>query len=134
MHLTIDGRPVQAEPGDTIYMAAARSKIAIPSLCASSLLSPYGSCRLCLAEIEGMKGLHATCSLPARDGMVVTTENEQLAKHRRNLIELYLSERPERQDLHELSTLANRYGVARVRYPTGAQREAMREQVERRGG
>ncbi|HET7909147.1 MAG TPA: formate dehydrogenase subunit alpha [Nitrospira sp.] len=128
MHLTIDGRPVQAEPGDTIYMAAARSKIAIPSLCASSLLSPYGSCRLCLAEIEGMKGLHATCSLPARDGMVVTTENEQLAKHRRNLIELYLSERPERQDLHELSTLANRYGVARVRYPTGAQREAIRDE------
>ncbi|HET9960906.1 MAG TPA: 2Fe-2S iron-sulfur cluster-binding protein, partial [Nitrospiraceae bacterium] len=61
MNVTINGRSVQAKPDETVYVAATRSGIAIPSLCASMHLSPYGSCRLCLAEIHGMKGLHATC-------------------------------------------------------------------------
>jgi formate dehydrogenase major subunit len=125
MNVTINGRPVPAEPGETIYTAAARAGIAIPSLCASLHLSPYGSCRLCLAEIEGMKGLHATCSLPVRDGMIVTTESAQLARHRRNLIELYLSERPAGQPLQQLAELAERLEVGPVRYPQGAQRAAM---------
>jgi formate dehydrogenase major subunit len=128
MKLTIDGRSVQAEPGETISLAAARSGIAIPSLCASRLLSPYGSCRLCLAEIAGMTGFQATCSMLARDGMIVTTESEQLTKHRRNLLELYLSERPVGERLKDLSDLADRYGVTRVRYPIGAQREAIRDE------
>ena len=128
MNVTINGRSVQAKPDETVYVAATRSGIAIPSLCASRHLSPYGSCRLCLAEIDGMKGLHATCSMPVRDGMIVNTESEQLARHRRNLIELYLSERPEGEPLGELSDLANAYGVTRVRYPTGARRAAVRDE------
>src|SRR5215217_7674444 len=128
MNLTINGQPVQAEPGETIYAAATRVGIAIPSLCASVHLSPFGSCRLCLGHIEGLKALHATCSMPARDGMIVNTESAQLTKHRRNLIELYLSERPEGESLRELSDLANRYGVTRVRYPNGARRAAVRDE------
>src|SRR5688572_28809046 len=92
MRITINDRTVQAESGDTIYVAAVRGGIRIPSLCASTHLSPYGSCRLCLSEIAGMAGLHATCSMPVRDGMIVRTESETLTRHRRNLIELYLSE------------------------------------------
>jgi formate dehydrogenase major subunit len=128
MKVIINGRSVQAKPGETIYVAATRCGIAIPSLCASMHLSPYGSCRLCLAEIDGMKGLHATCSMPVRDGMIVNTESEQLAKHRRNLIELYLSERPDGEPLGELSDLAHRYGVTRVRYPSVARRAAIRDE------
>ncbi|HKT34180.1 MAG TPA: formate dehydrogenase subunit alpha [Nitrospira sp.] len=128
MNLTVNAQSVQAKPGDTIYAAATRCGIDIPSLCASKHLSPYGSCRLCLGEIAGMSGLHATCSMPVRDGMVVTTESEQLAKHRRNLIELYLSERPAGEALGDLSNLASRYGVTKVRYTTGAQREAIRDE------
>lgn len=128
MNVTINGRSVQAKPDETVYVAATRSGIAIPSLCASMHLSPYGSCRLCLAEIDGMKGLHATCSMPVRDGMIVNTESEQLARHRRNLIELYLSERPEGEPLGELGDLASAYGVTRVRYPTGARRAAVRDE------
>ena len=128
MNVTINGRSVQAKPDETVYVAATRSGIAIPSLCASRHLSPYGSCRLCLAEIDGMKGLHATCSMPVRDGMIVNTESEQLARHRRNLIELYLSERPEGEPLGELGDLANAYGVTGVRYPTGARRAAVRDE------
>ena len=80
MQITINDRTVQAESGDTIFMAAARGGIRIPSLCASAHLSPYGSCRLCLGEIVGLAGLHATCSMPVRDGMVVRTESETLAR------------------------------------------------------
>lgn len=122
MQITINGRPITAQPGDTIYRAAADAGIAIPSLCASAHLSPYGSCRLCLAEIEGMKGLHATCSMPVRDGMIIRTENEALTRHRRNLIELYLSERPSGEPLQQLADLAKVYGVTHVRYPAGAGR------------
>jgi formate dehydrogenase major subunit len=119
---------VTAESSDTIYTAAARAGIAIPGLCASAQLSPYGSCRLCVAEIEGLKGLHATCSMPVRDGMVVTTDSEQLARHRRNLIELYLSERPQGQPLQDLADLAKAYGVTQVRYPAGVQRAPVRDE------
>ncbi|HSF69819.1 MAG TPA: molybdopterin-dependent oxidoreductase, partial [Nitrospira sp.] len=128
MNVTIDGRQVHAEPGETIYRAAGRAGIAIPSLCASTHLSPYGSCRLCVAEIDGMKGLHATCSMPVREGMVVTTESAPLTRHRRNLIELYLSERPEGEPLGDLTYLASRYGVTRVRYPSGARRAPVRDE------
>ena len=128
MHLTINGKSVQAEAGDTVYAAAIRSGIAIPSLCASVHLSAYGSCRLCLSHIEGMNGLHATCSMPAKDGMRVSTESEVLTKHRRNLIELYLSERPGGAPLGALSDLARAYGVTRVRYPGGVQRTAVRDE------
>ncbi len=125
--LTVNGRTIQAAPGETVYSAATRAGISIPSLCASAHLSPYGSCRLCLAEIEGMKGLHATCSMPVRDGMILRTESEQLTKHRRNLLELYLSERPEGQPLKDLADLVNTYGVTQVRYPAGRQRASIRD-------
>lgn len=128
MQLTINGRWITAQPGDTIYTAAARAGIAIPSLCASAHLAPYGSCRLCVAEIEGMKGLHATCSMPVRDGMVVRTEGEQLTRHRRTLVELYLSERPQGQLLQALADWAKAYGVTEVRYPAGAEREPVRDE------
>ncbi|HEU4686383.1 MAG TPA: formate dehydrogenase subunit alpha [Nitrospira sp.] len=128
MNISINDRSVTAEAGDTVYRAAARAGITIPSLCASSHLSPYGSCRLCIAEIEGMKGVHATCSLPVRDGMVVRTESESLARHRRNLIELYLSERPDGEALLQVTDLAKAYGVTHVRYPRGAERAAIRDE------
>ena len=128
MNLTINGKAVQAQPGETVYAAATRSRIVIPSLCASIHLSAYGSCRLCLSHIEGMNGLHATCSMPAKDGMTVNTESELLTTHRRNLIELYLSERPEGVPLGALTDLANTYGVTRVRYPSGVQRAAIRDE------
>ena len=128
MNLTINGKRVQAEAGDTVYAAAIRSAIAIPSLCASVHLSAYGSCRLCMSHIEGMNGLHATCSMPAKDGMKVDTESELLTRHRRNLIELYLSERPEGLPLDGLRRLAEAYGVTKVRYPIGAQRAAIRDE------
>ena len=66
MQATIDGRTIHAEPGDTIYRAATVASIPIPSLCASRQLSPYGSCRLCVCEVDGLTGLHG------RNGFFVT--------------------------------------------------------------
>jgi formate dehydrogenase major subunit len=125
--LTINGRPVSALATDTVYRAALRAGVPIPSLCASVHLAPYGSCRLCLCEIDGVEGFHAACSMPVRDGMILRTEGEALTRHRRNLIELYLSERLPGEDLGDLSALASAYGVRHVRYPRGSQRAPVRD-------
>ena len=117
MQATIDGRTIHAEPGETIYRAATVASISIPSLCASRQLSSYGSCRLCVCEVDGLTGLHAACCMPLQDGMIVRTDSPQLHRHRRNLIELYLSEQPAGEPAHKLSELAKRYGLTKIRYP-----------------
>jgi formate dehydrogenase major subunit len=116
--LTIDGRPVQADAGDTVLAAARKVGIPIPTLCASPHLKPYGGCRLCLCHVEGQTGLAAACATPVRDGMAIRTDSETLNRHRRNLIELYLSEQAE-QGLaasEPLLRLARQFGLHRVRY------------------
>lgn len=120
MNLTINGRVVAAEPGDTVYTAARRAGISIPSLCVSDHLAPFGSCRLCLCEIEGQPGTPASCTTPARTDMVVRTESDRLTFHRHNIVELYLSEQPNGSSAEPLRELALAYGVRTVRYPGGA--------------
>ena len=92
--LTINGRSITAAPGATIFRAARQAGITIPNLCASDHLAPFGSCRLCLCEVEGRSDTPASCTTPVQEGMVVRTETERLIRHRRNILELYLSERP----------------------------------------
>lgn len=122
--ITINGRQVVAEPGDTIYTAARRAGIAIPSFCASPHLAPRGSCRLCLCEVEGQSGTPASCTTPVREGLVVHTDTERLARHRRNIVELYLSEHHDGAPLPEpLRELASRYSVTSVRYPNHVHRK-----------
>ncbi|MEO5631497.1 MAG: 2Fe-2S iron-sulfur cluster-binding protein, partial [Nitrospiraceae bacterium] len=130
MNLTINGRPVTAESGDTIYTAAKKARISIPSLCVSHHLAPFGSCRLCVCEIEGQSGTPASCTTPGRPDMVVRTESDRLRRHRHNIVELYLSEQPENGEVSgPLRELALAYGVNRVRYPDGAhsKRAAVRD-------
>jgi formate dehydrogenase major subunit len=129
MHITINGRVVIAEPGDTLYQAAKKAGIKIPSLCASDHLAPFGSCRLCLCEIQGQSGTPASCTTPARDGMVVRTETEQVNRLRRNMVELYLSEQPQGVEWpEELQRLALGLGVKQVRYPRPAKRVTHRDE------
>jgi formate dehydrogenase major subunit len=128
MQATIDGRTIHAEPGQTIYSAATVAGISIPSLCASRQLLPYGSCRLCVCEVDGLTGLHAACCMPLQDGMIVRTDSPQLHRHRRNLIELYLSEQPAGEPAHKLLELAKRYDLTKIRYPPGAARAAIRDE------
>ncbi len=92
--LTIDGRAVTVPAGTSVMRAAALAEAAIPKLCASDNLAAFGSCRLCLVEIDGMKGTPASCTTPVADGMAVRTQTPRLAKLRRGVMELYISDHP----------------------------------------
>ena len=102
--------------------AAALSEIKIPKLCATEQLEAFGSCRLCLVQIEGMKGLPASCTTPVAPGMKVRTQNKQLADIRRGVMELYISDHPldcltcPANGHCELQDMAGVVGLREVRY------------------
>src|SRR5512140_2084838 len=89
VHLTIDGQAGAVPAGTSIMRAARDAGIGVAKLCATDSLNAFGSCRLCLVEVEGRKGMPASCTTPAEDGMVVHTQSEPLARVRRNVMELY---------------------------------------------
>ena len=92
--LTIDDKPVTVKNGATVLEAAQEADIYIPTLCAHPDLIPFGGCRLCITEIEGMRGFPPTCTTPATEGMVVHTNTERVNNLRRNILELLLTEHP----------------------------------------
>jgi len=92
--LTIDGREVTVPAGTSVMRAAAECGGSIPKLCATDNMKAFGSCRLCLVEIEGRKGTPASCTTPAEQGMVVATQTPRLEKLRRGVMELYISDHP----------------------------------------
>jgi len=83
--------------------------IYIPALCAHKDLANFGSCRLCLVKIDGMRGFPPACSTPARDDMVVTTSDDELVKIKRNILELLLSEHPNSCILCDDKDLCEKY-------------------------
>lgn len=92
--LTVDGREVTVPAGSSVMRAAAQAGVAVPKLCATDSLDAFGSCRVCLVEIEGRKGYPASCTTQAEDGMEVCTQSERLEALRRNVVELYVSDHP----------------------------------------
>ncbi len=120
--LTIDGVEVTVPEGTSVMRAAAIVGTKIPKLCATEQLEPFGSCRLCLVQIEGVKGLPASCTTPVAPGMKVTTQNERLAKVRRGVMELYISDHPldcltcPANGHCELQDMAGAVGLREVRY------------------
>jgi len=92
--LSMDGKEVRFQPGMSVLQVAAAAGVYIPTLCTHPALPAFGACRLCIVEIEGMRGFPASCSTPARDGMVVKTDTEEIARLRRAVLELILSEHP----------------------------------------
>jgi formate dehydrogenase major subunit len=92
--LEIDGALVTVPEGTSIMRAASLIDRPIPKLCSTDSLEPFGSCRLCLVEIDGVKGTPASCTTPVRAGMVVHTETARLEKLRRGVMELYISDHP----------------------------------------
>ena len=120
--LTIDGRQISVPAGTSVMRAAALAGTSIPKLCATDLLEAFGSCRLCLVQIEGMKGYPASCTTLASDGMQVTTQNPSLAKLRRGVMELYVSDHPldcltcPANGHCEFQDMAGAVGLREVRY------------------
>ena len=120
--LTIDGQSITVPDGTTVMRAAMEMGTQIPKLCATDTLDSFGSCRLCLVEIEGRAGTPASCTTPVADGMVVHTQNGKLAKLRRGVMELYISDHPldcltcgANGDC-ELQDMAGAVGLRDVRY------------------
>ena len=118
----IDGREVTVSAGTSVMRAAMETGVSIPRLCATDSLEPFGSCRLCLVEIEGRKGTPASCTTPVEPGMKVTTQNSRIAKLRRNVMELYISDHPldcltcPANGDCELQDMAGAVGLREVRY------------------
>ncbi|MFB0959392.1 MAG: 2Fe-2S iron-sulfur cluster-binding protein [Clostridiaceae bacterium] len=94
VHLTINGRAVEAKEGTLLIEVCRDNGIEIPALCYDKNLAIDGSCRMCLVEIEGRHGLETSCSTVVRSGMVVHTESERVVKTRRSILRLYLDNHP----------------------------------------
>jgi formate dehydrogenase major subunit len=92
--LTIDGRAVTVPEGTSVMRAAAESGGSIPKLCATDNVKSFGSCRLCLVEVDGMRGTPASCTTPVMEGMNVHTQTPRLQKLRKGVMELYISDHP----------------------------------------
>ena len=120
--LTIDGQSVSVPAGTSVMAAASMLGTKIPKLCATDSLEPFGSCRLCLVEIAGRRGSPASCATPVEEGMVVTTQSPALAKLRRGVMELYISDHPldcltcAANGDCELQDMAGAVGLRDVRY------------------
>ena len=128
--VTIDGRHVDVPAGTSVLRAATEAGVSIPKLCATDSLAAFGSCRMCLVEVEDGKGVPASCTTPCADGMVVNTQTDTVRELRRNVMELYLSDHPEDCDgcargNCEIQAMATTVGSAEVRYG----RPKTREQV-----
>ncbi|MBV2147769.1 formate dehydrogenase subunit alpha [Sphingobium sp. AS12] len=92
--LTIDGHAVTLPEGTSIMRAASLLGGSIPKLCATDSVESFGSCRLCLVEVEGRNGYPASCTTPVAEGMVVRTQTDRLKQLRRGVMELYISDHP----------------------------------------
>jgi formate dehydrogenase major subunit len=120
--LTIDGVNVSVPEGTSVMRAAMEIGTQIPKLCATDMLDSFGSCRLCLVEIDGRSGTPASCTTPVAEGMVVHTQNERLGKIRRGVMELYISDHPldcltcSANGDCELQDMAGAVGLRDVRY------------------
>ena len=120
--LQIDGREVTVPKGTSLMRAAVDGGIKVPKLCATDSLEPFGSCRLCLVQIEGRKGYPASCTTPAEAGMKVKTQSPQLQELRKGVMELYISDHPldcltcSSNGDCELQDMAGVVGLREVRY------------------
>ncbi|KAB2837780.1 MAG: molybdopterin-dependent oxidoreductase, partial [Burkholderiales bacterium] len=125
VELEIDGRQVKTPAGTSILRAAGEHGVMIPKLCATEHLKAFGSCRLCLVEVEGRRGYPASCTTPVEAGMKVRTQSDALRELRRKVMELYISDHPldcltcAANGACELQTMAGVVGLREVRYGDG---------------
>ncbi|MEJ2030459.1 MAG: formate dehydrogenase subunit alpha [Maritimibacter sp.] len=123
--LTVDGMEVTVPEGTSVMRAASEAGIQIPKLCATDSIEAFGSCRLCLVEIEGRRGTPSSCTTPVAPGMVVHTQTEKVTKIRKGVMELYISDHPldcltcSSNGDCELQDMAGAVGLREVRYAPG---------------
>ncbi|MFN3274929.1 MAG: formate dehydrogenase subunit alpha [Paracoccus sp. (in: a-proteobacteria)] len=124
--LTVDGHEVTVPEGTSVMRAAFLAGISVPKLCATDSVEAFGSCRLCVVEIEGRRGTPASCTTPVAPGMVVRTQSDKVRRIRRGVMELYISDHPldcltcAANGDCQLQDAAGQVGLRDVRYTPGA--------------
>lgn len=123
--LTVDGADVTVPEGTSVMRAAYEAGITVPKLCATDNVEAFGSCRLCVVEIEGRRGTPASCTTPVTEGMVVHTQSSKVRRIRKGVMELYISDHPldcltcSANGDCELQDMAGAVGLRDVRYGYG---------------
>ncbi|SES29879.1 formate dehydrogenase major subunit [Tranquillimonas rosea] len=123
IRITLDGRQVEAAPGETLWQVAKRHGTTIPHLCHRDApgYRPDGNCRACMVSVEGERNLVASCIRQAQDGMEVTTEGTREVEARRLVMELLLADQPARSEAHDASAhiwdMAAAQGIRESRFP-----------------
>jgi len=121
--ITIDGREIEARDGATVLETALEAGIYVPNLCNDAMLEPYGACRMCIVEIDGMRGLPTACTTAVSEGMVVRTETETVSKVRRMVCEMLIADHPSdclscsSNQQCELQKIAAHLGIQEQRLP-----------------
>jgi formate dehydrogenase major subunit len=134
--LEIDGQQVSVPEGTSIMRAAMELGTKIPKLCATDMLDAFGSCRLCLVEIEGRKGTPASCTTPVAPGLKVKTQTPRLAQLRKGVMELYISDHPldcltcAANGDCELQDMAGAVGLRDVRYGYEGENHVFRKRAD----
>jgi formate dehydrogenase major subunit len=121
--VAVDGVAVRVPVGSSVMLAAAEAGRAVPKLCATDMLEPFGSCRICLVEIDGQKGYPASCTTLVAEGMTIRTRSDGLDRLRRGVAELYLSDFPPAEldgGWSEFHDVLRELGVTSHRYGRGA--------------
>ncbi|MBY6158059.1 formate dehydrogenase subunit alpha [Pseudooceanicola nitratireducens] len=137
--LKVDGFDVTVPEGTSVMRAAMEAGIKIPKLCATDSVEAFGSCRLCLVEIEGRRGTPASCTTPVTPGMSVRTQSDRLHKLRKGVMELYISDHPldcltcSANGDCELQDMAGMVGLRDVRYTATDQPLATHHEARTQG-
>ena len=132
----IDGQTVAVPEGTSVMRSAALAGVRVPKLCATDTLKAFGSCRLCLVEIEGRKGYPASCTTTVAAGMKISTQSPKLTQLRRGVLDLYISDHPldcepcPANGHCELQDMAATVGITHTSYgPGGAIHRPMPQDV-----
>ncbi len=122
INIEVDGRTVEANPGETILTALRRNGIHVPTLCHIDDLPPSGACRMCVVEVEGAPSLVPSCSFPVAAGMKIKSRSTRVLSARRTIVELLLSNHPDdclycnRNGKCDLQTLAQDMNIRQRRF------------------
>jgi iron-only hydrogenase group A len=122
MHIEVNNRNIETNPGETILTALKRAGIKVPTLCHMEGLPPSGACRMCVVEVEGARGLLPSCAYPVQDGMKIKTHSPRAIRARKTIIELLLADHPDdclycvRNKTCDLQDLAEELGVRERRF------------------
>ena len=118
IHVILDGRKVDIEEGQSVLDVINASGTYIPQLCKDPDMKPIGACRTCIVEIEGVRGMPASCSTPATNGMVVDTNSSGVERIRKGILDLTLGMVRDDIDLGQLKQASDKYGLSSTTWET----------------